>query len=131
MIYYNATNNGFYVNEINDIPIGSVEITAELHAELMQKQSAGLVIVPDKNGAPMAVKPTLSADEIRVANRARKSQLISYASQQLSILQDVVEFSEATDNDIAQLIEWRRYRVALSKIDADVGHKIEWPEQPA
>ncbi|MFQ1004728.1 tail fiber assembly protein [Gilliamella sp. CG13] len=130
MIYYNATNNGFYVNEINEIPSESVEITAELHAELMQKQSEGFTIKPDENGAPVAVKPTLNTDEIRAVNKARKSQLISYASQQLSILQDVVEFSEATDNDIAQLIEWRRYRVALSKIDADVGHEIEWPEQP-
>lgn len=130
MIYYNATNNGFYVNEINEIPSESVEITAELHAELMQKQSEGFTIKPDENGAPIAVKPALNTDEIRAVNKARKSQLISYAGQQLSILQDVVEFSEATDNDIAQLTEWRRYRVALSKIDADVGHEIEWPEQP-
>ena len=55
-IYYH--NHGFYIEGLHPvIPVGSVEITPEYHAELLDKQSAGYSIEPDKRGYPVAVPP--------------------------------------------------------------------------
>jgi hypothetical protein len=55
--YYSQTTNGFYVDEIhgNIMPPDSVEISSEKHAELLEKQNEGFMIVSDSNGYPVLV----------------------------------------------------------------------------
>lgn len=48
---------GFYDDEIHaTIPAGAVEVSAGEHAELINGQSTGLMIVPDANGKPILVE---------------------------------------------------------------------------
>ncbi|MGC0833778.1 tail fiber assembly protein [Pantoea agglomerans] len=52
------------------------------------------------------------------------------ANRVIAPLQDAVDISIATDADIARLAEWKRYRVALSRIDINKALDSEWPERP-
>ena len=129
MIYYNATTNGFYNSEINIIPKNSVEITHEYHAELLQKQSAGFVIQHDKNGYPIAVEKTLTADEIKTLNESQQQRLISAANEKISILQDIIDLDMCESNEAEQLKQWKKYRILLTRVDAsDVN--VVFPSKP-
>lgn len=55
---FSPSTNGFYCSEINgeNIPIDSVEVSEEIHAELMEGQSIGKQIVPNENGFPILIE---------------------------------------------------------------------------
>ncbi|MGN7914853.1 tail fiber assembly protein [Enterobacter cloacae] len=36
----------------------------------------------------------------------------------------------ATDEEIARLVEWEKYRVLLSRVDVRTAPDIEWPAPP-
>ena len=129
MIYYNAKNNGFYNSDINIIPKNSVEITHEYHAELLQKQSAGFVIQHDKNGYPIAVEKTLTADEIKTLNESQQQRLISAANEKISILQDIIDLDMCESNEDEQLKQWKKYRILVIRVDTNQ-LDIEWPQKP-
>lgn len=49
------------------------------------------------------------------------------ANRTIAPLQDAVDISIATDAEITRLVEWKRYRVELSRIDTSKAPDIEWP----
>ncbi|MGQ6036550.1 tail fiber assembly protein [Serratia sp. IR-2025] len=52
------------------------------------------------------------------------------AADAIALLQDAVEFGAATPADEAALTEWRKYRLALSRIDINDAPDISWPTPP-
>jgi len=83
-------------------------ITSEMKAE---KEDAELLAAVEAE----LVKRRLEADKVIVP------------------LQDAVDLEMATPEESALLLEWKRYRVYLSRVPQQVGyHKvITWPEKPA
>ena len=129
MMYYNSKNNGFYDSNINDIPDNSVEISDEYHAELLEKQSNGLVIQSDENGYPIAVEHVLTVDEIIMINTAKQQKLLNEANKNISILQDAIDFDMSEDGDEEKLKAWKKYRILLNRIDtSDIN--VIFPEKP-
>ena len=129
MMYYNSKNNGFYDSNINDIPGDSVEISDEYHAELLEKQSNGLVIQSDENGYPIAVEHVLTVDEIIMINTAKQQKLLNEANKNISILQDAIDFDMSEDGDEEKLKAWKKYRILLNRIDtSDIN--VIFPEKP-
>lgn len=63
-IFYSATSNAFYDSGINRLPSDAIEITQELHVNLLQKQSEGYTIKPNKSGNPIAVKSDKNIDSL-------------------------------------------------------------------
>lgn len=63
-------------------------------------------------------------------NLNRKSSLMAKATERVSILQDAVDLEMATPEEIALLTKWKKYRVLLSRIDANTPSDIAWPEVP-
>ncbi|WP_323835115.1 tail fiber assembly protein [Photorhabdus africana] len=59
----------------------------------------------------------------------QKYYLLEQATIKMAPLQDAIDLSIATDNEITMLMEWKKYRVALNRMDTTV-EDIEWPEQP-
>lgn len=57
MMLYAKSTGGFYVEEIHgtNIPSDAVEISAELHASLLEGQAQGKNIVGDDDGFPVLV----------------------------------------------------------------------------
>ncbi|MCW6550381.1 tail fiber assembly protein [Yersinia ruckeri] len=83
------------------------------------------------NGMPAWVDlpPPTSGELISSAN-AEKSRLKSIADSGIEWRQDAVNDGSASDREIADLAAWRKYRVALMRIDTSKAPDIEWPIAP-
>lgn len=64
------------------------------------------------------------------SNIIKKQSLIDQASQKISIYQDAVDLEMATDEEITALPIWKKYRVLLSRVDANTSDDIAWPSLP-
>lgn len=59
------------------------------------------------------------------------TELMREANAKISPLNDAVELGIQTDEEVMQLTAWKKYRVALSRIDTSTAPDIAWPEIPA
>lgn len=80
-----------------------------------------------------AMKDAAALEQKAAIASAEVGRLRKIADQAVSDLQDAVDTDEASDDDVALLKEWKKYRVALSKIAAQTGYPIDidWPVAPA
>lgn len=83
------------------------------------RYSDGVFIAPIKD-----TKNAVLTASSRIASEMEE------ASRTIAPLQDAVDISIATDDDIIRLSEWKRYRVALSRLDPSSDLGIEWPKKP-
>ncbi|OTQ72886.1 MULTISPECIES: tail fiber assembly protein [unclassified Gilliamella] len=61
---------------------------------------------------------------------AKKNQLITDATAQISYLQDAVESEIASKQEKQLLAEWKKYRVLVNRIDIEQAPNIDWPNNP-
>ena len=120
-MFYSKTTGGFYDTDIHGsaIPEDAVEISIEAHAELLAAQTAGKVIVGDKDGLPQAVDPApavVTWDAIR-AERAR-----------LLAASDWTQLADAPVDKTA----WATYRQSLRDITETFATpaSVVWPVKP-
>ncbi|HCM1978394.1 TPA: tail fiber assembly protein [Salmonella enterica subsp. houtenae serovar 47:z36:-] len=59
-----------------------------------------------------------------------KSRLLQTAAEKIAPLQDAVDLGIATDDEKAQLDEWKKYRVLVNRVDTSTAPKIDWPKKP-
>lgn len=64
------------------------------------------------------------------AAEQQKTALTLAANSAIAPLQDAVDLGIATDEELALLLEWKKYRVLLNRIDTSVAPDIEWPTVP-
>nr|WP_314523922.1 tail fiber assembly protein [uncultured Lelliottia sp.] len=62
---------------------------------------------------------------------ANKQSLLQLATQSIAPLQDAVELDLASEQEIALLTAWKKYRVMLNRLDTSSAPDINWPEMPA
>lgn len=76
------------------------------------------------------VKDT-DAEQAYITEQAerQKAKLLTYASEQISLLSYAVNSSQATTDEKSLLISWEEYRLAVSRIDTAAAD-IVWPEKP-
>jgi len=74
--------------------------------------------------------PETDAENAALIASSRLAAETDEANRVIAPLQDAVDISIATDAEIARLAEWKRYRVALSRIDINKALDSEWPERP-
>ncbi len=67
------------------------------------------------------------AAQLRQAEET-KSRLLQMASEKIAPLQDAVDLGLATDDENAQLDEWKKYRVLVNRVDT---LNPDWPEKPS
>jgi len=65
------------------------------------------------------------------AAEQKQSQLRSVADEEIDPLQDAVDLDMATDEEKAQLTDWKRYRVLLNRVDTLAAPDINWPQIPS
>ncbi|HAG3255553.1 TPA: tail fiber assembly protein [Salmonella enterica] len=65
-----------------------------------------------------------------VKSRIRRIQksFLQIASEKIVPLQDAMDLGEATDDETARLLAWKKYRVQVNRVDTS---NPVWPEQPA
>ncbi|CCQ38788.1 tail fiber assembly protein [Yersinia enterocolitica] len=79
-------------------------------------------------GRPVWVDLPPPTHEELVANaNAKKSQLKAIADSEIEWRQDAVDDRSASDKEITALASWRKYRVALMRVDTSNPLEIEWP----
>ena len=78
-------------------------------------------------------KAQAAAEQLLAASTADLAQRRAVADAAIAPLQDAVELEEATEAEAALLLEWKRYRVALSRLPDQEGYPndIDWPAPPA
>lgn len=64
----------------------------------------------------------------QVKNELQQRQRL--ANETISLLVDAVELGMATAEESSALVQWKTYRVLLSRVDATMAPDIEWPIQP-
>lgn len=63
-------------------------------------------------------------------NLSLKAARMAQATAAIAPLQDAVDLDEATEEEKALLLAWKKYRIAVNRIDANTADDIDWPEQP-
>lgn len=53
------------------------------------------------------------------------------ANSIIDTLQDAIDYKMATDNEKELLVEWKKYRVLLNRINPEDVLNIDWPVEPA
>lgn len=71
--------------------------------------------------------PPLTDDELKENAEAKKMELKQQADNEISWRQDAVDAGIATEEETAALVEWKKYRVLLMRVDTA---KPEWPPLP-
>jgi len=74
--------------------------------------------------------PLTDAENVALIASSRLAAQADEASRIIAPLQDAVDISIATDEEIARLAEWKRYRVELSRVDISKAPDIAWPVRP-
>lgn len=57
MYFYDKTTNGFYIEDLHDIPQGATAISEETYRTLLDGQATGKQIIANKQGNPVLVDP--------------------------------------------------------------------------
>lgn len=94
--------------------------------------STGYTYADGEFAAPPLTEEEISGQEENAitSNLSLKDQLMSEATQRIAILQDAVDLEMATDEEAAALPLWKKYRVLLSRIDANTSEEVIWPTKP-
>ncbi|MBO9332921.1 phage tail protein [Achromobacter xylosoxidans] len=134
-LYYSPSTRGFYSDDFHGdaIPEDRVELAEERYQALLDGQASGKFIVPGEGGLPVLVDaPPESEESLRARMLAERDSRLSHAAIRIAPLQDAVDVGEATADDEALLVAWKRYRVAVNRIDQEPGFPLEfaWPERP-
>lgn len=74
--------------------------------------------------------PVTDAENAVLIASSRLAAEMDEANRTIAPLQDAVDISIATDEETSRLSEWKRYRVALSRIDTSKAPDITWPVKP-
>lgn len=119
-MFYSKTTGGFYATEIHgdNIPSDSVEITAELHAALLEGQAAGKRIVPDENGYPILADPPSPSEDEKFARKtseelAWRNEMLRKVIDGLDQIRNDSEFGSSTYNKPYTAAQLNAVRVML------------------
>lgn len=134
---YALIKDGFVINTIvwdgPDVsPIDFGEGVSYVEIKEGEPVSIGYSYDGSKFTPPPPTKEEVEANqnEIKSANLSKKRSLLDEASQKISILQDAVDLDMATDDEAAALPLWKKYRVLLSRVDAETSEEVKFPEKP-
>lgn len=72
-------------------------------------------------------EPMPAPDPTPEQNTVMRDNLLAGAAVRIAPLQDAVDLDEATDEELAQLTAWKRYRVDLNRVDLN---SPQWPTAP-
>lgn len=117
-------NNGLIVASCQDVSsLFPVDLSVVEVESLPEGFSIGLWVFKDGKIQPRQY----TQDELREQAEAKKAELLSAAAAEIAPLQDAVDLDMATDEEKAQLLAWKKYRVLLNRVDTS---NPEWPERP-
>ncbi|EBE1687254.1 tail fiber assembly protein [Salmonella enterica] len=115
-VYDTTTGNQMYISDPGPLPENVTSVSPD--GEYQKWDGKAKVWVKDE----VAEK----AAQLRQAEET-KNRLLQIASEKIAPLQDAVDLDIATDDEKAQLDEWKKYRVLVNRVDTA---NPDWPEKP-
>ncbi|HEA3397114.1 TPA: tail fiber assembly protein [Escherichia coli] len=129
MKYFTSNPVALFDDVITQPPNSAIEISDEVYLDLISGQEAGKTIAADQNGAPVLTDPPLPTQKELIAQaEATKSALRASTDSEIAWRQDAVDAGIATEEEATSLIEWKKYRIQLMRVDTA---KPVWPDKPA
>ncbi|MGE4752468.1 tail fiber assembly protein [Yersinia enterocolitica] len=136
-LLWSAKNNAFIPAEMVDeykVAGWAIDDLVEAREDILPfygKAPTGKIRGVRDNGMPAWVDlPPPTHEELIAKANAKKSQLKAIADSEIEWRQDAVDDKSASDKEITSLASWRKYRVALMRVDASNPLEIEWPVAP-
>ncbi|ECK8872997.1 tail fiber assembly protein [Salmonella enterica subsp. enterica] len=113
-VYDTTTGNQVYISEPGPLPENVTSVSPDGEYQKWD----GKAWVKDEAAEKTA--------QLRQAEET-KSRLLQRASEKIAPLQDAVDLDIATDDEKAQLDEWKKYRVLVNRVDTT---SPDWPDVP-
>lgn len=134
---YSAEKNLFYPVQFQqqyenngDWPSDATGVDDSVFHEFTAFQE-GKIRVAGDNGLPeWADTPVPAYEQLVVLAEQQRNLFRANADSEIAWRQDAVEDGSATDEEAAALVEWKKYRVKLMRIDTSKAPDIAWPVQP-
>jgi|SRR5688572_2760366 hypothetical protein len=137
---YSPLTNGFYPRELRDVyddagswPDDGIAVSDVVYREYQTlPPPEGKMRVAGADGLPAwGDIPPPTVEERKAEAVAALSALMAKANAAIAPLQDAVDIDDATEAERASLTAWKKYRVALNRLDLSDAPDITWPEIPA
>ena len=90
----------------------------------------GLCAITEDDAMQHVSPPALTKDELIIQADLKIEQMMVKAYQNITLLQDALDLGIATNEELAQLKEWKIYRVMLSRVDTSTAPDIDLPDNP-
>lgn len=113
-VYDTTTGNQVYISDPGPLP----ENVTSVSPDGKYQKWDGKAWVKDEAAEAVA--------RLREAE-GTKNHLLQMASGKIAPLQDAVDLNIATDDEKAQLAEWKKYRVQVNRVDTSAP---DWPDIP-
>ncbi|MDK3079991.1 tail fiber assembly protein, partial [Enterobacter hormaechei] len=124
--YFSNTEKSFYLEEtVKTYQAQDISVPADLMI-ISDDEYEAFMVSPDRKAPQynvesecmewVDIEPPTREETIENAE-ALKAQLLSVAAQAIAPLQDAVDLSMATDDEMASLSAWKKYRVLLNRVD--------------
>lgn len=104
-----------------------VDVDDDVEIEFNREPPDGKVRVVIDGLPAWADTPALTQEELAAMAEQMKSSLRSTADSEISWRQDAVDTDMATEQEVAELAEWKKYRVLLMRVDTT---NPVWPAPP-
>ena len=78
---------------------------------------------------PPPVAPPSHAQLVAAAEQEKQYRL-TVADNQIAPLQDAVDLDMATEQEEADLLAWKKYRIQVNRVNTDTAPDINWPAKP-
>jgi hypothetical protein len=136
---YSPLTNGFYPRELREVyddaaswPDDGIAVSDVVYREYQTlPPPEGKVRVAGTDGLPAwADIPAPSVAELKAEATAMLSALMAKANAAIAPLQDAVDIDDATEAERASLTAWKKYRIALNRLDLSAAPDIAWPAYP-
>lgn len=135
---FSPSMNQFYSTEQKQLyikagswPDDASDVSDDIFNEYSSKPPSGKVRGV-KEGAPVWIDaPLPTPEELATTAASKKAALKASADTEIAWRQDAVDADMATDEETAELAEWKKYRVLLMRVDISKAPDINWPEIPA
>ncbi|MFU9135722.1 tail fiber assembly protein [Erwinia tasmaniensis] len=116
-VYDVTTGASLFIEQLGALPVNTVSVVAT--GEFVKWNGKTWVQDPD------AVK----ADAVRAATD-QKNEQIREATLLINTLNDAAELGMSSEEEATKLLEWKKYRVLLTRIDPTEAPEINWPPVP-
>ncbi|EQB1484573.1 tail fiber assembly protein [Enterobacter hormaechei] len=137
--YFSNTDKSFYLEEtVKTYEEQGIPVPSDLMA-ITDAEYEAFMVSPDRKAPQynvesecmewVDIEPPTREEAIENAG-ALRAQLLSVAAQAIAPLQDAVDLSMASDEEAALLLEWKKFRVLLMRVDISLAPDIEWPAAP-